>query len=137
MARAHTPLPLDALRGCVNGACVATAEPFDTIRPLDRRVPARVHEADAALTDRANEMLRRASDGGAGLAATVRAARPSRAHRVAPWLKVGIVRANAWFAPTCARRLTAVACRASGARAGAGRSTLSVSAPISASRSET
>ena len=59
------PLPptLKELRNYVDGEFVATSKLFDNISPLTGRVLAPVHEADAALVDRAVRAARKALDG--------------------------------------------------------------------------
>ena len=59
------PLPptLKELRNYVDGEFVATGKLFDNISPLTGRVLAPVHEADAALVDRAVRAARKALDG--------------------------------------------------------------------------
>ncbi len=57
------PPSLASARNYVDGEFVGTAKQFDNICPLNGKVIARVHEADAALVDRAVKAARRALDG--------------------------------------------------------------------------
>lgn len=59
------PLPptLSSLRNYVDGEFVSTDKQFDNISPLHGQVLARVHEADAALVDRAVQAARKALAG--------------------------------------------------------------------------
>ena len=58
------PPSLAETRNYVDGAFVASGRTFDNVSPLTGRVLARVHEADAALVDRAVRAARRAVDEG-------------------------------------------------------------------------
>ena len=83
MARAFTlPPTLDALRNYVDGAFVETGKCFDNVSPIDGRVLAPVHEADAALVDRAVRAARNAVDEGPWSRSTV-GERADALHRVA------------------------------------------------------
>ncbi|MBF5006778.1 2-hydroxymuconic semialdehyde dehydrogenase [Diaphorobacter caeni] len=57
------PPGLVSLRNYVDGEFVATAKTFDNISPLDGTLLGKVHEADAALVDRAVQAARRALHG--------------------------------------------------------------------------
>ena len=82
MARAFTlPSTLDALRNYVDGAFVETGKCFDNVSPIDGRVLAPVHEADAALVDRAVRAARKAVDEGPWGRSTV-GERADALHRV-------------------------------------------------------
>ncbi|MGD9944326.1 MAG: 2-hydroxymuconic semialdehyde dehydrogenase [Burkholderiaceae bacterium] len=77
------PLPptLSSVRNYVDGEFVETGKLFDNVSPLHGGVLAKVHEADAALVDRAVRAARRAVDGAWGQA-TVES-RAAMLHRVA------------------------------------------------------
>ncbi|MCC6869309.1 MAG: 2-hydroxymuconic semialdehyde dehydrogenase [Burkholderiales bacterium] len=57
------PPTLSSLRNYVDGEFVTTAKRFDNVSPLHGKVLGQVHEADAALVDRAVKAARRALDG--------------------------------------------------------------------------
>ena len=57
------PASLDSLRNYVDGEFVSTERQFDNISPLHGRLLGRVHEADAALVDRAVQAARKALEG--------------------------------------------------------------------------
>lgn len=83
MARSFSlPPTLDALRNYVAGEFVETGRCFDNVSPIDGRVLAQVHEADAALVDRAVRAARRALDEGPWGRTTVEE-RAKLLHRVA------------------------------------------------------
>jgi aminomuconate-semialdehyde/2-hydroxymuconate-6-semialdehyde dehydrogenase len=83
MARAITlPPTLDALRNYVDGEFVETDQRFDNVSPIDGRVLGQVHEADAALVDRAVRAARKAVDEGPWGRSTVEE-RAAALHRVA------------------------------------------------------
>ena len=54
------PPSLKEIRNYVDGAFVTTDRTFDNVSPLTGRVLAKVHEADAALVDRAVRAARQA-----------------------------------------------------------------------------
>lgn len=58
------PSSLDSLRNYVDGEFVETDKQFDNISPIDGSRLGKVHEADAALVDRAVRAARRALDEG-------------------------------------------------------------------------
>ena len=58
------PATLGSLRNYVDGEFVETGRTFDNVSPIDGSVLAKVHEADAALVDRAVRAARRALDEG-------------------------------------------------------------------------
>ena len=64
MATAELPESLRQTRNYVDGEFVATGKTFDNVSPLNGKVIAKVHEADAALVDRAVRAARRAVDDG-------------------------------------------------------------------------
>ncbi|MDE2158416.1 MAG: aldehyde dehydrogenase family protein, partial [Burkholderiales bacterium] len=75
------PPTLGSLRNYVDGEFVSTDKRFDNVSPLDGRVLAQVHEADAALVDRAVQAARKALAGPwGGMSVDERAA---MMHRVA------------------------------------------------------
>ena len=76
------PPALDALRNYVDGEFVESAQQFDNVSPIDGSVLAKVHEADAALVDRAVRAARRALDEGP-LGRTTVEQRAAALHRVA------------------------------------------------------
>lgn len=57
------PASLASLRNYVDGEFVTTERQFDNISPLHGRLLGRVHEADAALVDRAVQAARKALEG--------------------------------------------------------------------------
>lgn len=57
------PPSLRSLRNYVDGAFVATGKHFDNVSPLNGKVLAQVHEADALLVDRAVQAARKALSG--------------------------------------------------------------------------
>ncbi len=57
------PPTLSSLRNYVDGEFVGTDRHFDNVSPLHGKVLGQVHEADAALVDRAVKAARRALDG--------------------------------------------------------------------------
>jgi len=57
------PASLASLRNYVDGEFVSTERQFDNISPLHGRLLGRVHEADAALVDRAVQAARKALEG--------------------------------------------------------------------------
>ena len=75
------PASLKELRNYVDGEFVATGKTFDNISPLHGKLLAKVHEADAALVDRAVRAARRAVDGAWGQATVEE--RAKWLHRVA------------------------------------------------------
>ncbi len=75
------PLKLQELRNYVDGEFVATGRTFPNISPVDGSVLAHVHEADAALVDRAVQSARRAMEGPWGKSSPEERAR--LLHRVA------------------------------------------------------
>ena len=75
------PPSLSSLRNYVDGAFVTTNRQFDNVSPLTGKVLAQVHEADAALVDRAVEAARKALDGPWGR--TTPEERARMLHRVA------------------------------------------------------
>ena len=76
------PASLKELRNYVDGEFVATSKTFDNVSPLHGKLLAKVHEADAALVDRAVRAARRALDEGPWGRATVEE-RAKWLHRVA------------------------------------------------------
>lgn len=62
-ARFPLPTSLQAMRNYVDGQFVETGKTFDDVSPLDGRVLGKVHEADAALVDRAVLAARKALEG--------------------------------------------------------------------------
>ncbi|MCC7068512.1 MAG: 2-hydroxymuconic semialdehyde dehydrogenase [Burkholderiales bacterium] len=78
------PLPasLKSIRNYVDGEFVTTGKLFDNISPLDGQPLAQVHEADAALVDRAVRAARRAVEEGPWGRSTVEE-RAKTLHRVA------------------------------------------------------
>lgn len=75
------PASLASLRNYVDGEFVATDKRFDNVSPLHGKVLAQVHEADAALVDRAVKAARKALDGPWGRSSVEERAR--WLHRVA------------------------------------------------------
>jgi len=59
----HLPASLKSIRNYVDGEFVATGRLFDNVSPLNGRVLAQVHEADAPLVDRAVRAARQALAG--------------------------------------------------------------------------
>ncbi|MBN9425917.1 MAG: 2-hydroxymuconic semialdehyde dehydrogenase, partial [Burkholderiales bacterium] len=79
--RFSLPPTLSSLRNYVDGEFVATGKLFDNVSPLHGRVLAQVHEADAALVDRAVRAARRAVEGTWGRSSVEE--RAKALHRVA------------------------------------------------------
>ncbi|MEJ8859178.1 2-hydroxymuconic semialdehyde dehydrogenase [Variovorax robiniae] len=75
------PPTLKSLRNYVDGEFVSTDKRFDNVSPLNGEVLAQVHEADAALVDRAVQAARRALKGPWGQ--TTPEERAKMLHRVA------------------------------------------------------
>jgi aminomuconate-semialdehyde/2-hydroxymuconate-6-semialdehyde dehydrogenase len=76
------PVSLKEVRNYVDGEFVATGKTFNNVSPIDGSVLAPVHEADAALVDRAVRAARRALDEGPWGRSTVEE-RAAALHRVA------------------------------------------------------
>lgn len=75
------PATLSSLRNYVDGEFVATGKLFNNVSPLHGQVLAQVHEADAALVDRAVRAARKAVEGPWGRATVEE--RAKALHRVA------------------------------------------------------
>ena len=75
------PPSLKEIRNYVDGAFVTTDRTFDNVSPLTGRVLAKVHEADAALVDRAVRAARQAVEGEWGRSTVEQ--RAAALHRVA------------------------------------------------------
>jgi aminomuconate-semialdehyde/2-hydroxymuconate-6-semialdehyde dehydrogenase len=80
-AKFALPPSLKSLRNFVDGDFISTDKHFDNVSPLDGEVLGKVHEADAALVDRAVKAARKALSGPWGQASVEERARLM--HRVA------------------------------------------------------